>query len=246
MLEVEVRKFKETDIDGGTVIDGFPTVGLVSTIAADYLIGALEMDQISALESDRFPPTSMVYANKPKFPARIYASKQHKLAVFFAEFTPSPELYRPLAKTILSWAREQGAQLIVSPEGLPIQEPNGEQKEPRVWGVGSTDRAASRLEAANIPPLDIGIIAGVSGILLNEGRWSGFDVVSLMAEAHPEFPDALAAAKILEAIDILLDEIDLDLSPLIEKARELEKKLKLLRHQSQPVIEPEPTFGMYR
>ncbi len=247
MLEIEVRKYKETDIAGGTVIDGFPTVGLVSTIAADYLLGSLDMDQVSALESEAFPPTSMVYANKPKFPARVYASSEHNLAIFFAEFTPAPSLYRPLAKTIMSWAREQGAELIISPEGLPIQEADETKQEPLVYGVGSTERASERLKAAKVPPLNIGIVAGITGVLLNEGRWSGYDVISLMAEAHPDFPDALAAARALEVIDVLLDEIELDLEPLIGKAHELEGQLRMLRHQAKPVTEPaEPAFGMFR
>ena len=58
---------------GGTVIEAIPSVGLVSTIAATYMLTNLPVDQVCALDSEDFPPLSMVYKYRPKFPVRIYA-----------------------------------------------------------------------------------------------------------------------------------------------------------------------------
>ncbi|TLZ50164.1 MAG: hypothetical protein E6K18_07430 [Methanobacteriota archaeon] len=58
MAEIDVRKFKDVDLKGGTVFAALPSVGLVSTIAATYMISALKMDQIMALDADDFPPPS--------------------------------------------------------------------------------------------------------------------------------------------------------------------------------------------
>ena len=80
--EIEFRKFKEVDLKGAPVIEGFPGVGILGAIAASYLIETLSLDQICALESEDFPPVSMIYSAKPKFPARIYAREDIKLAVF--------------------------------------------------------------------------------------------------------------------------------------------------------------------
>lgn len=74
MSGIEIRKFKDIDLKGATIIEGFPSVGLVGTIVATYLIDYLKLDQICAVDSEGFPPTSMIYVTKPKFPARIYAS----------------------------------------------------------------------------------------------------------------------------------------------------------------------------
>ncbi|RKX47328.1 MAG: proteasome assembly chaperone family protein, partial [Thermotogae bacterium] len=38
MEEVRLIEFKEIDLQNGTIIAGFPSIGLVSTIAANYLI----------------------------------------------------------------------------------------------------------------------------------------------------------------------------------------------------------------
>ena len=244
-IEVEIRKFKDMNLKGGTIIEGFPSVGLASTIASNYLIGTLDLDQICALESNYFPPISMIYAKKPKFPARVYASEKHKLAVFLSEFTPPPNLSRPLAMELLKWAKEQGCIRIISPEGLRIEGVLKEEREPMVWGVGSTDEAREQLKKCGIEQLEAGMIAGVAGVLLNEGRWRGFDIISLLVEARPNIPDARAAAKLIEAIDKLLPNVKIEIKPLYEKAGNIEGHLKKLREQAEPVMQ-EPLPGMYR
>jgi uncharacterized protein len=248
MVEIETKKFKDMDLKGGTILEGFPGIGIVGPIAATYLIDYLEMDQICALDSEDFPPTSMVYANKPKFPARIYANSEHKIGLFLSEFTPSPKLHRPIAKKLLTWAKEQHCKRFICMEGLPSEagkEPGGEgTRKINVFGVGSTDEARRELKKAEIKKLEAGMIFGVSGVLLNEGRWENFDVITLLAEAYAEMPDALAAAKILEALDKLMPNIKIDTKPLLDQSKKFEEHLRGLRKQVEPPIK-EPYKAMY-
>lgn len=245
MVEIEIRDFKKIDLEGAMVVDGFPSVGLVSSIVATYLISTLNLDQIAALDSPYFPPISMVYDSKPKFPARIYASDTSKLAVFLAEFTPHPYLDRAIAKTILTWAREHYCSLVLSAVGIPIEGEPEASWEPETQGVGSTDRARQRLSESDIRQLKVGIIGGISGILLNEARWSNFDIISLTVGAHKQFPDARAAAKIIEALNKLKPELGIDVKPLLKQAEEIENRLKILRKQAAPVEVP-PRVEIYR
>ncbi len=204
MVEVEIRTLKDVDLKGGTVVAAFPSVGLVSTISATYMITTLKVDQVTALESADFPSVSVIYAKKPKFPARVYASANPKLAIFICE--------------------------------MPLP----------VWGVGSTDRARAELEKRGINQLETGMITGVTGVLLNEGRWRNVDVVALLAEARREFPDARAAVSLVQAVDLLLPEISIDLKPLQAEAKALEDRLTRLKQQAGPVV-PEPIpSDMYR
>ncbi len=248
MVEIETRKFKDMDLREGTILEGFPGIGIVGPIAATYLIDYLNMDQICALDSEDFPPTSMVYANKPKFPARIYANSEHKIGLFLSEFTPSPMLHRPIAKKLLIWAKEQHCKRFICMEGLPSEtdnEPGDEgARDINVFGIGSTDDARRELKKAGINQLETGIIYGVSGVLLNEGRWENFDVITLLAEAYVNLPDALAAAKILEALDKLIPDIKIDTKPLLEQSKKFEEHLKVLRKQVKPPLS-EPYKAMY-
>ncbi|MFH0848601.1 MAG: PAC2 family protein [archaeon] len=240
---IEIRPFKKIDLAGGVVIEGFPSVGLVTTIAATYLISTLKLDQIAAMDSTWFPPLSMIYAEKPKFPARIYASAEHKIAVCLSEFTPSTYLDRFIAKAILSWAREQKCGLAISPCGVPMLEDRSLQQpeQPLIHGVGSTEAARRKLKDTGVHLLEFGIVPGISGALLNEGRWDNYDVIALLVEAYHEVPDARAAAAIVQAIDKLLPQIELDVSPLHNEAEKIENRLRTLREQAKPVEKPPPT-----
>jgi uncharacterized protein len=219
---IEIRPFKQVNLAGGVVIEAFPSVGLVSAIAGTYMIDSLKLDQVAAMDSAWFPPISMIYAQKPKVPARIYASERHKLAICLSEFTMPASLDRFIAKSILSWAKEQKCSLVISPCGVPILE---EEKTPRegvlVQGVGSTDRTRQLLRDSAIAPLEFGVVPGISGALLNEGKWDTTDVIALIVEAYSEIPDARAAAAMVEAIDKLLPEINLDVTPLYAEAEKI-------------------------
>src|SRR5437870_12358304 len=109
MANVESRTLKVVDTTGGTVVAAFPSIGLVSTITATYMITNLKVDQVTALESSDFPSLSMVYAKRPKFPARVYASQDPKIAIFICEMPLPMYTHRPVAYALLKWAKaDQG------------------------------------------------------------------------------------------------------------------------------------------
>jgi len=247
MAEVELRTIKEVDMKGGTVVAAFPSVGLVSTITATYLITTLPTDQVTALESPDFPSISMIYASKPKFPARVYASRKEKIAIFICEMPLPMSTHRPVAYALMKWAKDHGCRQIVPLEGLPAELEAPLSGEPTVWGVGSTDRARAELKKRGIQQLESGMISGVTGILLNEGRWRDVDVIALLAEARLALPDATAAVGLVKVLDTLLPEITIDLGPLQEQAKMLEEHLTKLKQQARSVVPPEPVpTDMYR
>jgi len=247
MSVVEVRTLKEVNLKGGIVVAAFPSVGLVSTISATYLIQMLPVDQVCALESEDFPSVSMIYAKKPKFPARVYASTEHKLAIFICEMPLPTRIHRPVAYALMDWVKKQGCREIISLEGLPM-EGDGPTDGPAVWGVGSTDHARQELEKHKLDQLETGMIAGVTGVLLNEGRWRGTDVIALLAEARADLPDAHAAVSLVHALDELLEDVTVDLGPLQQQAKQLEEFLQRLKQQATPVAPKEPRIPteMYR
>jgi uncharacterized protein len=215
MDEIKIYELKRMDLRDAAVIDGFPSVGLVSTITANYLIGILQMEQIGILDSIHFPTVSVVRNSEPLNPVRIYAKTKLKdgekqVVVFISEFQPPPNLIKLIAGTILDWMMEQGCKLLISPEGLVIDrgEGNPEEEEEEeennieeleAYGIGSTESARKLLGEYDIQQFQEGVISGVAGVLLNEGKRRGFDVISLLAEARPNYPDARAAARVIEA-----------------------------------------------
>ena len=106
-------------------------------------------------------------------------------------------------------------------------------------GIGSTAAMRERLEAMEVPLLQHGVINGVSAALLSEARRRRLEVMSLLVEAETRFPDA-RAAELIKVLDHLLPIMDLDESPLIEEAEELEAQIKAMM-ETQVTPEPSPS-----
>ncbi|GAG77730.1 unnamed protein product [marine sediment metagenome] len=204
---VEVIDFEEMNLSDATVIVGFPSIGLVSTIVANYLIDALDLKQIGALNSPQFPTLSVVHTGEPLSPVRIYAGVLEtggKIAVFVSEFKPKSHLINSISNTVMEWICEKGCNLLISPEGIVVEREEDkfseEENIANAYAIGSTEKARTMLREKEIAEFKNGIIAGVSGVLLNMGKQAGFDVIAILAEAHPDIPDAGAAASALNVI----------------------------------------------
>lgn len=253
--EVTIHQFKDADFHGATVIDGFPSVGLVSTIAANYLIDMLKLEQVGIVDARHFPTLSVVHNGEPLNPVRIYAGtskdskgKELKLVVFISEFQPAPHLVRPIADAMLEWTQTVGAAMVISPEGLVLEEDEElSVDDVEVYAIGSTVPMRKLIEERGVAPFSHGIITGVSGVLLNVGKRDNFPVISILAEAHANYPDARSAATVIETIGKLLA-LDINVEPLYKEAEGFEKQIKALRKQAE-VMDPQrgapPSPSMY-
>jgi uncharacterized protein len=278
MSDIRIFELKKTNLRGATVIDGFPSIGLVSSIVANYLVNALELEQIGIMDSNFFPSISLIRNAQPLNTVRIYASERvrgtdeedvDQIVVFISEFQPPPNLIKPISSAILDWIQEQRCSRLISPEGLviereeeeefelPVEEEKSKEeveddieskiKNLELFGVGSTPTARKLLEDNDISPFIEGVITGVAGVLLNEGKRRDFDVISLLAEAHSNYPDARAAARIIEVLDRLVLNIHIDSKPLYKEAEAIEMQIKSIRSQAKTskVMKAPPSPRMY-
>jgi uncharacterized protein len=236
---VQICNFEEIDLKNATVIAGFPSIGLVSTIAANYLIDALNLKQIGCVTSPHFPALSVVHTGEPLSPVRIYAGSHSggkKIVVFVSEFKPKPNLINAISETIMKWAEEKNCNLMISPEGMVVEGKSNEaETEVEAYAIGSTDQARGMLIQRKIAQFKNGIIAGVSGVLLNLGKQSNFDVISILAEAHPNYPDAKAAAAAINVMALLMG-VEINVTPLYEESERIEKQLQKFHKQAKPMV----------
>ncbi len=236
--DVQIIDFEDVDLKNANVIAGFPSIGLVSTIVANYLIDALGLKQIGALNSPHFPTLSVVHTGEPLSPVRIYAgtlANGQKLVVFVSEFKPKPNLINPLSDAIMSWVKSKGCKLLISPEGMVVEGKSGEDNVVDAYAIGSTEKARLMLQSNNIPQFKNGIIAGVSGVLLNKGKHENLDVISILSEAHPNYPDARAAASAINVIATVIG-VDINVGPLYDEAERIEKQLQKFHKQAKPMV----------
>ncbi len=230
--DIRITDRKDVSVKGAVLIEGFPSIGMVSSIVANYLIKTLNMEYIGSVRSKNFQPLSVISGGVPMPPVRIYAGQPvekkdcicERLVVVTSEFAPPAELMQPLAERLLEWSKDKGIKTIISIEGIISESKEHEQHS--TYAIASSPAARKLLENRNIKPMQNGIITGISGVLLHEAEAKGQDVICLLSDANPQIPDARAAARLIELLDGFLPKIKLDPQPLIKEAERLEGLLK--------------------
>ena len=229
--DVFVREINAIDVKDGYLIDGFPYTGLANAIATESLINNTSQFELAGIiDSELFPPISIVREEVPNFPARILVNKDLKVAVFSSYLTPHESIHRQVAKTMLDWAEEHKISFIISSSAIKTDD-----EAPFVIGVGSTDKAKKKLRDANIPVLKNGTIPGIPGILLNEGTISNINVIVLLCKARESGPDFRAGAEICMAMSKLVPGASCDLKSLLNEAEGIEEHLKQTEKDAGPL-----------
>jgi uncharacterized protein len=229
--DVFVREISQIDVKDGYLVDGFPYTGLANAIATESLINTTKQFELAGIiDSELFPPISIVREEIPNFPARILVNKDLKVAVFSSYLTPHESIHRQVAKAMLDWAEEHKISFIISSSAI-----KSDDETPLVIGVGSTDKAKKKLRDSNIPVLKNGTIPGIPGILLNEGTISNINVIVLLCKARESGPDFKAGAEICMAMSKLVPGAACDLKSLLNEAEGIEEHLKQTEKDAGPL-----------
>lgn len=270
--DVEFHEHEALSLRKAMVVECFPTVGLVSTIAGAYLTRELGLRRAGSVSAPWFPPVAVVADGRPLAPVRIYQGPNacgidgdcKSLVVVISEMPIPDEGAYALAEALLEWVVARGGRELVSLEGLPVrgipahQTQEGvvqvafEQELPPVQGLATSPRTQEALGRLGIPPLEAGIVSGVSGVIMARAEERDFDALCLLAHAYINFPDARAAASLVRTMDALLKGMVVDIKPLLEHAAELEEHIKRGVEQLVSVTAPgqrkpsEPSPAMYR
>ncbi len=232
--DIEIHMYEEMDLNRAMLIESFPTVGLVSTIVASYIVDTLKLRRVGSIISKRFPPAAVVHNGEPTPPMRIYAGPKvcgpnnecDQVVVLTSEFTVADDLQLTLARRILGWAKDQGVKYIVSVEGTGISGDPQSEEDTQIYCACSTDKAWKYMQGYKVSPLKMGIVTGLSGVLLYIGNMEGRDIVCLLSPAHTNFPDARAAARLIHVIDDMLPLVEIDTGPLLEEAVKIEQNIQ--------------------
>ena len=242
--DIRIVERKELNLEGAVLVEGFPSVGMVSSIVANYMIKILDMEYVGSVRSRHFNPASIIAKGVPMPPVRIYAGQPvekkdcicEHLVVLTSEFPPPVELMQPLVDNILEWTQEKGVDKIISIEGI-INE-SADHENGGIYAIASSGKARRMLEDKGIVPMENGIITGISGVLLHEAELQQKDVICLLSDANPKFPDARAAARLIEELDKFLPRLKLDPQPLFEEAERLEEQIRQAMNQARTVNQP--------
>jgi uncharacterized protein len=218
---IRIKELRPINLEGGYLIDGFPSVGFTSAIATESMIQTSQFSLAGVIDSDSFPPMSLIKEGKPNYPTRIFVNDDLKVAVFLSYLTLHESLYREVAKTMLKWAKKQKIELIVSSMAVKSMD-----KIEGIVAVGNTDSARIKLKKSGLKVLEYGTVPGIPGMLLNEGSIIGQDVIVILFHSDGTGPDFRSSAELCIGMSQLIPGTSCDISLLHKEAEKAEQSIK--------------------
>ena len=218
---IRIKELRPINLEGGYLIDGFPSVGFTSAIATESMIQTSQFSLAGIIDSDSFPPISLIKEGKPNYPTRIFVNDDLKVSVFLSYLTLHESLHRVVAKTMLSWAKKQKIELIVSSMAVKsIDVLEG------IVAVGNTDSARIKLKESGLKVLEYGTIPGIPGMLLNEGSMTNQDVIVILFHSDGTGPDFRSSAELCIGMSQLIPGTSCDIPLLQKEAAKAEQSIK--------------------
>ncbi|RLG07639.1 MAG: hypothetical protein DRN59_00820 [Thaumarchaeota archaeon] len=231
---IRIVEVKPIDGRGFVILEGFPDVGLVGTIATSYLIDKLGLEEVGYIDAELLPPIISIRDERIKELIRIY-SKENIIAIV-SDIPIPPAMIKPMGHRLVSWAKEKDVRLILSLSGLP--EPNRlDIDKPQIFVLGSRPEITEMLIKLNgVNKFKDGFIAGIKGIILREAARMGVDAAIILAQSHYNYPDPGAAGQLVSFLSKVLD-IEVDIKPLLESAEELKLRLRDLMRRTDQMMQ---------
>lgn len=228
---VEIIEKEFVRLKDPTIIEGFPSVGLVGAIATEYIAGELKLKEIGFINSRHMPPVILVKDGEPKAPIRIYARED--LVVIVSDTAVPTNLAHDIAEEIVAWAKKRNVQRIVSVGG--IQHPEDEGKI-SVYALSPFPKLLREAKRKGIPPVELGFLTGVMGLLMMECVENDMPIIGLLADAHYGYPDPAAATLVIDTLNRLLN-LKINTKPLLDASKKIEKRFSTLMKTTQEALE---------
>ena len=214
------------------VISGFPGVGMVGAIAAEFLIQHLDTRQIGRIILDRSPALVAIHEGKLIEPFSINYSSRHNIVILHS-IVAVPGTEWQTADALLVVCKTLNAREVVSIEGVgSVAEAATEES--KIFYYSNSPTKEKAIAKQKIEKLREGIIMGpTSALFIKAGK---LPVTCLFAQTHDSLPDSNAAAQIIKVIDTYLG-LKVDYKPLLKLAAKFEEKLRSIVAQSRQAEE---------
>ena len=237
MKQVTVKYVaKKPKLKNPILIEGLPGIGNVGKLAVEHLIEKMNAKKFAELYSKDFPPQVFIntdgtvkLVNNEFYYWRSKKKNQRDLVLLTGDYQGlSAQGQYELVEKILDVMKDLGVKEMFTLGGYGL---GHEIKEPKVLFATTEKTLVKKIEKygavfkQNEPG---GGIIGASGLLLGLGKLRGFKGVCFMGETPGYLVDPASAKAVLKIL-IKITNIDVDLSRLEKKAKEIENIAKQLQ-----------------
>lgn len=206
------------------IMGGFPGMGLVGNIVAQYFIDQLDMKLCGRVDSKLFPPIAILYGGLVKGPVRIYENVENNLVIIFSDIPIDLIISREVGIAIIKWAKDLQPREMISLAGLAT---TGEGH--KVFGAATSQELLDRVKS-HLEVFEMGTITGVPGMVMNECMNHGIPGICILGETRGPAPDPRVSIEVVKVMNSIYG-FNLDIKPMEEQAEEIEKMMHKLSEQ---------------
>lgn len=239
-METNIKVIKKVKPKNPILVEGLPGIGNVGRISAQYLIDKLGAEKIAELYSPYFLPFTVLHGPVAEILKNEFYYWENPdgndLIILVGDSQCSEsntEGHYDIAEKVLDFCQELGVKKIFTLGGFGSGQIE-DIEDIEVLGAATHEDMVEEYEKYGIDFKSsisrVGMIVGISGLLLGLGKKRGMKGICLMGETtgYPIITDPRAAEKLLKPLIKILN-IDLDLSKLDEKSKEMEEFLKKIQ-----------------
>ncbi len=224
--EAQVVQTKDISMEKPLLICGFPSAGVVRTIAANSIIEQFKMHEVAHVRSRYMPSAAVFIDGRLRHPFRIYASNEHNILVVTTELMVAEEGMYHVSSALLDWAASVGVKETVVLDGIPVQ---GVPKERKVLFAAEEEKIAELEKHKEMEIFQKGIITGISGSILSETLCRDMIGIALLTPAITMIPDPEGAVSLLQALNRLYS--------IGAEVEELEKSGEVIKQKMHEIAE---------
>lgn len=244
MSSTTVRMISK-DIDIGNknpiLIAGFPGIGLLGTICANYMIDKLNLYHIACVESDFVYPGVVYIDGKIRHPFRIYANDSGKICIMVCEAPIVLSGIHSVLRTVMEWAVKNSVSEVLVMDGISTFKTTNERI-PIVLGSSeyeynnSTDYDNKITRTNLTKPYSLKrsnrknatFIGGVTGGILAACLSLQLKCAAILIPSRTGTPDPEGAIAMIKTFNEIIrdNKLKVDIQELIEQSQILKKQLK--------------------
>jgi uncharacterized protein (TIGR00162 family) len=227
MKKSVIKELADVELKNPILVEGFPGLGMVGSIATQYLAKQLKAKKLAILHSPHFPYHVLVdkkggarllrgefyfWKNETGENDLIFLTGDSQAQTIEGQFE--------VANSILDFAEKKKVKTIITIGGYR----NEVEGTPNVVAVSTSPALFEKALKAKAVSSEAGTpIVGTAGLLLGLAKFRKIDAVCLLGETRGYLPDPTTAKSIIEILQRILN-VNVDLKGLdeeIERSKEI-------------------------
>ncbi len=232
MKKTVIEELRRIELKNPILIEGFPGLGMVGSIATQYLAKQLKAQKLAILYSPHFPYHVIV---DEKGGARLLRGDFYFLKnetgendFIFLTGDSQPQTIEgqfEVANAILDFAEEKKVKTVITIGGYR----NEAEDSPKVVAVSTNPDLYKKALKAKAVSSDEGTpIVGTAGLLIGLAKFRKIDAICLLGETRGYLPDPKTAKSVIKILQGILG-VKVDLKGLdkeIERSKEILDRMR--------------------